>query len=43
MGISKKLRIIFVVFVERIDQEIRIISARKANLKERHRYEKRLK
>lgn len=43
IGISRKLNILFVVFVEKVDSEIRIISARKANSKERNSYEKRIK
>ena len=43
IGISKKLNILFVVFVEKFDTEIRIISARRAKPKERNSYEKRIR
>ncbi len=39
VGYSSKNRILFVSFVQRADNMIRIISARRANLEERKRYE----
>lgn len=39
IGRSFKINILFVVFVEKIESEVRIISARKATKKERTKYE----
>jgi uncharacterized DUF497 family protein len=39
IGVSEKERLLFTVFVEIADDEIRIISARKATRHERRRYE----
>ena len=43
IGISIKLRTIMVVHTYRADNEIRIISARKATKKERETYEERIR
>ncbi len=44
MGFSKNLRVLVVVFAEKIeDEQIRIISARKANKLEQKTYSERLK
>lgn len=42
VGHSANQRLLLVVFVERIESEIRIISARKATAKERQDYEERI-
>lgn len=43
IGISAKMRLLTVVFCERSLNVLRIISARKANEKERELYEKRIR
>ena len=40
LGFSVSLRLLYVVTVEKTDEHIRIISARKATASERSRYEK---
>jgi uncharacterized DUF497 family protein len=40
LGFSSSLRLIYVVTVEKSDEEIRIISARKATPRERSKFEK---
>ena len=42
IGLSQKLNILVVVFCERSDEAIRIISARKATAKEKKAYEERI-
>jgi hypothetical protein len=42
VGISEKLNVLLVVYCERDEKHIRIISARKATLDERKLYEKRI-
>ena len=39
LGFSSAMKLLFVVTAERDDEEIRIISARKATSKERKKYE----
>ncbi len=39
LGYSSQARLLYVVTVEKADDEIRIISARKATMNERKRYE----
>jgi len=43
IGVSDKLRILFVIHTEPMGQTIRIISARKADAQERRDYEEELK
>jgi uncharacterized DUF497 family protein len=43
IGVSVKLRVLMVVHTYRDDEEIRIISARKATQKEREVYEERIR
>ena len=39
LGMSDRLRVLLVVHVERVDETIRLISARRATAHERRRYE----